>query len=330
MRPSPRTARLLAAVLALACVPTSQAADAAVAYSWRFFSGDGRIDQGQAETTVPVPLLWLERPAPVTRSDSLDLTGPAQTSADVTLSGRVDPLARSLGVHVSAHAKVNPYDPDDSDLDPVLFSTQAMVQAGFHDRVTMFDPTVLPGAPISFKVQPLQTSGRMDVTPSQPGGPGGVASFMIGFGMENVVGSSLPPATLSDEHIILSGSRAESTWDAASLGGLAALAGGALTVPNGSVWDVSFVVRVAVQALPGLLPASNPQGALSEANFFNTVHWGGIGDVVDGEGRALTQFSMQSSSGFDWTSPVPEPGTWWLLATGLLGLAGHARRLPRA
>ena len=65
MRPSPRTARLLAAVLALACVPTSQAADAAVAYSWRFFSGDGRIDQGQAETTVPVPLLWLERPAPV-------------------------------------------------------------------------------------------------------------------------------------------------------------------------------------------------------------------------------------------------------------------------
>lgn len=329
--PRPQTtgmALVLATLLALAGAGDSRAAEAAVVYGWHFHSGDGRIDQRQADTTVAVPRLLLDRPQPVTRSDTLNLTGPGQTNADIALTGRVDLLARSLGVQVSAHAKVNPFDPDDSSLRPLLVSTSASVQAGFHDRVLVFDPTVLPGAPVSFTVQPLRTSGRMDVTPLDPSGAGGagVANLLIGFAMESVLPGIGAPTVLSFEQFIGSGSAAESTWNASALGGVAALAGGPLTVPNGSVWDVSFVVRAAVQAVPGLFPAANPKGSLSEAQFLNTVFWGGIADAVDGQGRALTQLSLQGELGFDWVSPVPEPGTWGLMALGLVVLAGQRRR----
>lgn len=321
-------ALVLTAVLALGRAGDSGAAEAAVVYGWHFYSGDGRIDQQQADTTVAVPRLLLDRPQPVTRSDALNLTGPAQTSADIALTGRVDLLARSLGVQVSAHAKVNPFDPDDHTLRPLLVSTNASVQTGFHDRVLVFDPTVLPGAPVSFTIQPLRTSGRMDVTPLDPAGQGGagVANLLIGFAMESVLPGGGAPTVLSFEQFISSGTPAESTWNASALGGVAALAGGPLTVPNGSVWDVSFVVRAAVQAVPGLFPAANPKGALSEAQFLNTVHWGGIADAVDGQGRALTQLSLQGELGFDWVSPVPEPATWGLMAIGLLALAGRRHR----
>lgn len=301
------------------------AGDALVGYSWRLSSADGRVDKTQPEAFESVPLGLFGPVGSVARSDFVDLLAPAQTSADISLRGRVNFLARSLGVAVSAAAKVNPYDPQSPTLDPILISAEAAVQAGFVDRVFVFDPTVAPGAPISFQVQPLRTIGRMDVVPESPNGGGGSAIFQINFLMENVAGSSQPPASLNFEQIVMSGIPAESTWNATALGGLATLAGGPITVPNASVWDVVFFVRAAVQALPGMLPASNPRGALSEANFINTVHWGGLHDIVDGQGRSLANFTMQSELGFDWVSSVPEPGHALLLLVGL-GVVALRRR----
>lgn len=123
------------------------AVDGRVGYSWRMWSADGRIDKAQPETFETIPLDLFGPPPTVSRNDLVDLTQPAQTSADVSLSGKVDLLGRGLGVSASAHAKVNPYDPDSETLDPILVSAEVAVESSFVDRVVMLDPTLLPGAP---------------------------------------------------------------------------------------------------------------------------------------------------------------------------------------
>lgn len=170
----------------------------------------------------------------------------------------------------------------------------------------------------------------MDVPVDSPFGAGGVAIFQIHFALENVIGGPSAPFLLDYEQILQSGSTsAQSHWDTNGLIGLNTLSGGPITVANGSVWDVSFTIRAAVQALPGMLPASNPKGALSEASFLNTVYWGGLHDIVDGQGNPLPNFGMQSELGFDWVSSVPEPSQAVLLLAGaaLIGLRRRCGRL---
>lgn len=60
------------------------------------------------------------------------------------------------------------------------------------------------------------------------------------------------------------------------------------------------------------------------ASFFSSVEWEGIDSVVDMQGNAITGWSVASASGFDYTrsydaqaTPVPEPGSWVLMAAGL-------------
>lgn len=329
MRISWLPSRVSLAVLALVfSCSVSHAGDAVVGYSWRMWAADESVDRHQPEVFESVPHGLLDPVVPLSKSDFVNLTGPAQTSADIVLRGRVDLLARSLGIQVSAHAKVNPYDPQSQSLLPILLSAEATVQAGFSDRVVMFDPGLGLGDPIRFKIQPLRIGGRMDVNPESTGA-GGTAIFSSSFELVNVTGISLPPVSRSFEHVIVSGGHDESSWDASAVGHLMAMPGGVISVPNGSVWDVDFSIRAAVQALPSMLPASNPTGALSEANFYNTVYWGGLYEVVDANGQPLPNFTMQSELGFDWVSSVPEPSHALLLLAGL-GVVAASKPWTRA
>lgn len=71
--------------------------------------------------------------------------------------------------------------------------------------------------------------------------------------------------------------------------------------------------------------------AAANAKFFNSAEWGGIDAVYDAQGHALTDWSVSSASGFDYTRSyaaqvVPEPGTWLMLLTGLAALGFTRRR----
>lgn len=70
--------------------------------------------------------------------------------------------------------------------------------------------------------------------------------------------------------------------------------------------------------------------ATGEASFGNTIAWGGIVDLRDANGVAITDFSaLSATSGFDYTnayvSAVPIPAAAWLFGSGLLGLLGMTR-----
>ena len=62
---------------------------------------------------------------------------------------------------------------------------------------------------------------------------------------------------------------------------------------------------------------------------FNSAFWGGMTDMRDANGNAVTDFSVFSVSGTDWAqsfipSPVPLPPAVWLLG-GALVVFGPSR-----
>lgn len=68
-----------------------------------------------------------------------------------------------------------------------------------------------------------------------------------------------------------------------------------------------------------------------DAAFGNTIAWGGIVDLRDANGAAITDFSaLSADTGFNYANayvaPVPVPAAAWLFGSGLLGLIGLGRR----
>lgn len=69
----------------------------------------------------------------------------------------------------------------------------------------------------------------------------------------------------------------------------------------------------------------------AEVDGYHSLYWGGISQVLDQNGHAIT-FSISSNSGIDYSrslAPVPEPETWAMLLAGL-SLVGLARLKPRS
>lgn len=57
----------------------------------------------------------------------------------------------------------------------------------------------------------------------------------------------------------------------------------------------------------------------AEANFLNTVTWGGISNILDKNGNIVSNWAIQSAPGVDLASPVPVPAAFYLFLTGLAG-----------
>ncbi len=95
----------------------------------------------------------------------------------------------------------------------------------------------------------------------------------------------------------------------------------------GSPFELSIQVDLqsSVLGFPG--DTGNPA---AEVLFSDMIKWGGIQEVRDSSGNLVEGWTVESGSGFDYSQPhpIPEPGTAFLLALGLVGLAasGRARR----
>ena len=79
-------------------------------------------------------------------------------------------------------------------------------------------------------------------------------------------------------------------------------------------------------------------GSVQTCDANGTSLWGGITGVTDLDGHALADWSVQSTSGTDYTrslippsvAGVPEPATWAMMIVGFAAVGGLARRDARA
>lgn len=65
------------------------------------------------------------------------------------------------------------------------------------------------------------------------------------------------------------------------------------------------------------------------AHMDQSAHWGGI-TVLDDTGQPIPGVQLVSASGMNWLepSPVPAPGAFLLMATGLWALLARTRKRP--
>jgi hypothetical protein len=96
------------------------------------------------------------------------------------------------------------------------------------------------------------------------------------------------------------------------------------------VFGQSFSLGVYGYAGAGMRSKSGVQGiSTAGVDFSNTVTWSGVAGVYDSNGSLVSNYSLTSDSGVDWTkpltAPIPEPETYAMMLAGL-GLLGFIAR----
>jgi hypothetical protein len=96
------------------------------------------------------------------------------------------------------------------------------------------------------------------------------------------------------------------------------------------LFDLSLEARASASGWrtgsPGSAAYLTPVQSAALAHFGSTASWQGISSLTLNDGTPLQDWTLSSASGFDYTQPVPEPGTWALWLAGLAVLAAGVRR----
>lgn len=93
------------------------------------------------------------------------------------------------------------------------------------------------------------------------------------------------------------------------------------------VFGTPFQIRADLTAFTQAFATVPGDVASAYSNFGSSGYWGGITEVHLANGTVLSDYTLSSQSGFDWSkssvpAPVPVPAAMWLLGSGLLGLIG--------
>jgi hypothetical protein len=99
--------------------------------------------------------------------------------------------------------------------------------------------------------------------------------------------------------------------------------------------EVSLAVEALAHASNDGIDPEDPaylqlRSAEASGDFFHTLRWGGVQQVLDSAGRPVEGWTISADSGTDYAvvnaTPVPEPATWATLLAGLLLLWLATRR----
>jgi hypothetical protein len=98
-------------------------------------------------------------------------------------------------------------------------------------------------------------------------------------------------------------------------------------------FDAVLGSPIAISVELGLFADTNAQAGVggsetADGDFSHSLRWGGLSPIVDDLGNPI-DFTLTSDSGFDYTKPLPEPGSAALSLEVGLALALAAARLTR-
>jgi hypothetical protein len=99
------------------------------------------------------------------------------------------------------------------------------------------------------------------------------------------------------------------------------------------IFGTAFQMNASLTAFTQAIASAGGDQASAYSTFDSSGYWGGISDIHLADGTVLGGYSLISDSGFNWSSAyptaVPVPTTMWLFGSGIIGLAGLARRQRR-
>lgn len=102
------------------------------------------------------------------------------------------------------------------------------------------------------------------------------------------------------------------------------------STPVPFVFGIPIDLTVGLSAVAQAVAGEEAVTSSADANLEQTLTWGGISEVRNLAQDLVTDYSVASESGVDWSQPVPEPAMALCAGAALLGLAGSAGRRGRA